>query len=163
MPPKQRISKQNIIDAGFKILSKNGMESINARAICSKLNCSTQPIFSQFANMDELKLELFQKAREVYNEYVKNALSGSDSPYKASALAYINFAKHEPHLFSLLFMNETNVKDNKFRLEREKESHFNLWVYTHGIATLIATKSMQFSDEQIDKMIADAYDTIVLK
>lgn len=162
MPPKQKILKQDIIDAGFKILREKGAEFVNARAICLRLNCSTQPIFSQFKNMSELKEVLVEKAREVYNEYVKQALSGADSPFKASCVAYINFAKNDTHLFSLLFMNENVARESKFKAENEQESHFHLWIYAHGIATLIATKSMQFTDEQITEMINRAYTSTLI-
>ena len=163
MPPKQRISKQDIIDAGFRILKQNGISNVNARAVCEELNCSTQPIFSQFENMNELKQELIEKSRENYNEYVKQALSGATLPFKASSIAYINFAKNKPHLFSLLFMNEKVANSTEKKPEITEDAHFHLWVYAHGIATLVATNSLQFTDEQINQMITYAYDTIVLK
>ncbi len=162
MPPKQRFSKQDIIDAGFKILRENGAEFINARAICNKLNCSTQPIFSQFENMSELKEVLVEKAREVYNECVKEALASDDTPFKASCIAYIRFAKNDMHLFSLLFMNEKSEKIGEFKMNTDEESHFHLWIYAHGIATLIATKSIQFTDEQIAEMVNRAYTSTLI-
>lgn len=160
MPPKQRISKQNIIDAGFKILKQNGIDYVNARAVCNELNCSTQPIFSQFENMDELKQELVEKSREVYNEYIKSAISGASIPFKTSSVAYIKFAKSEPHLFLLLFVNE-KIERSELKIEFPVESHLHLWIYAHGIATLVATKSLQLSDEQIIQMIDEVYNSVV--
>ena len=38
------------------------IEGVNCRAIASELGCSTQPVFSRFPNMEELKMVVFQLA-----------------------------------------------------------------------------------------------------
>ena len=52
MPPKVRIAKEDIVKTAVELVRKNGAGSINARAIAAELECSTQPIFSNFATMD---------------------------------------------------------------------------------------------------------------
>lgn len=180
MPPKQRISKQDIINAGFELLKTEGIENINARAICKKLNCSTQPIFSQFATMEELKQELKQKARDLYNGYIQQSLK-EKLPFKASGMAYIRFAKDYPKLFSLLFMNDNKgnvipsnkydqnyndvltkvVENSDLNTEQSEVLYFHLWIYVHGIATNIATNSVSFTDSQISEMLTVAYNAFL--
>ena len=58
MPPKVKITKEDIIKTAIDIVRDKGADAINARNIASVLNCSTQPIFSNFDNMEELKLGL---------------------------------------------------------------------------------------------------------
>ena len=107
MPPKPKVTKESIVNAAFEILRKEGIDKINARAVCERLNCSTQPIFWHFKNMEELKDETIRKAKDLYNEYIQTALK-EPLPFKAAGLAYIKFAKDEPLLFSLLFMKDNH-------------------------------------------------------
>ena len=55
MPPKIKITKQDIINTAIELVRASGDGAINARAIASALNCSTQPIFSNFETMDDLR------------------------------------------------------------------------------------------------------------
>lgn len=55
MPPKVKVEKDDILKAAIEIVRDNGAGSLNARAVADKLSCSTQPIFSNYASMDELK------------------------------------------------------------------------------------------------------------
>ena len=57
MPPLQRTGKDQIINAAFDIVREEGFCNLNARAIAKKLGVSTQPIFSNFKNMEDLKRE----------------------------------------------------------------------------------------------------------
>ena len=55
MPPKVRITREDIIRTAVDIVRKDGAGAINARQIAKALNCSTQPVFSNFATMEELR------------------------------------------------------------------------------------------------------------
>ena len=55
MPPKAKITKQMIVDAGFELAREGGMEHVNARAVAEKLGCSTQPVMYHFQTIEELK------------------------------------------------------------------------------------------------------------
>ena len=176
MPPIQRITAEKIINSAFEILKEKGIDSINARAIGKALNCSTQPIFSQFKTMEELKAKLIRKARDLYNEYIKEALL-KEKPFKASGLAYINFAKDEPQLFKLLFMNDNKnstpspnefdenhnevlnkaMSSTGFSSDDSEKIYFYLWIFVHGVATMIATNTVKFTDEQIDDLLTTSY------
>ena len=55
MPPKAKITKEMILNTVLEITRKTGFETVNARSIASRLQCSTRPIFTCYKNMDELK------------------------------------------------------------------------------------------------------------
>ena len=42
--PKQKITKEMILDAAFTLLRTKGHEAVNARSIASQAGCSVQPI-----------------------------------------------------------------------------------------------------------------------
>ena len=51
MPPRARITREMLIDAGFEIARDDGAENINARAVAGRLACSTQPVMYHFADL----------------------------------------------------------------------------------------------------------------
>jgi len=176
MPPKIKITKEDIINTAVEIVRTSSAEAINARNIAAALNCSTQPIFSNFSSMDELRLEVIKKADKICYDYVEQEIeSGKFPPYKASGMAYIRFAKEEKELFKLLYMrdrtnekipesNELNDKMNNIvrvntglKSEEAKLFHLEMWAYVHGIATMIATNFVNLELELIIRMLTDAY------
>lgn len=179
MPPKNKFTKDEILDTAFEIVRKHGMAALTARSLAEKLNCSVKPIFGMFKNMDELQQAVTEKAGDFYREKIYTAMRESkELPYKASGLAYIRFAKDEPELFKLGFMcdrsktsaekidtetPETKViielLENKLGLSHEDACRFHLenWVYVHGIATMIATGFLDWDDDFIDSSLSDCY------
>ncbi len=176
MPPKVKVTKEDIINAAVDIVRSGGLRAINARTIASALNCSTQPVFSNFATMDELHLAVIEKADMLCGDYIQREIeSGKFPTYKASGMAYIRFAKEERELFKLLYMrdrsNETIPVSSE--LEEKMESvvqsntgldkvearlfHLEMWAYVHGIATMFATGFFDLDWELVSRMLSDAY------
>lgn len=60
--PKQRITKEMIIDAAFQLLREGGMEQILVKNIAEKIGCSVQPIYSYCKNMEGLHRELAERS-----------------------------------------------------------------------------------------------------
>lgn len=105
MPPKVKVTKDAIISAGIEIVRESGADSVNARSVAAKIGCSTQPIFSNYTCMYELKQDIIRVANKHYMEYTLAYRAPEGCPkYKNTGLAYINYAKNERELFKLLFM-----------------------------------------------------------
>lgn len=179
MPPVTRIPKEAIIQTAYEIARKKGIEGINARAIAKKLNCSIQPIFHNFSNMEELKEELIEKIKETYQNYLTESWK-DEHPYKAMGMNYIRFAKEEPKLFQIILMgrnkmsaedfiiHDKNYEDIKTKVrhatgfsgEQLREFHLKIWIFTHGLATMLATQTCQFTEEQISTMLTDIFNAL---
>ena len=178
MPPKVKITKEDIINAGIEIIRKEGEVSINARSIASYLHGSTQPIFSNFSSMEELQNEIIMCAHKIYLSFLESeAKSGKYPQYKAFGMAYIRFAKEEKELFKLLFMRDRTGEEgvytedfaesvqmimsaNGVSREIAERMHMELWVFVHGIATMLATSFLALDWEQISAMTSDVYQGI---
>lgn len=177
MPPKAKITREEIIATAVELVRQNGESALNARNIAHSLGCSTQPIFSNFSNMDELRAAVKEAADTMYRNYLATDMSaGKFPPYKASGMAYIRFAREEKELFKLLFMcdrSHETVRDDResirpiieiikknLGLDEEKAYffHMEMWVYVHGIATMIATSYLNWDDEMISSIVTDAYE-----
>lgn len=178
MPPKVKITKDMILKIVLDITRESGFETVNARSIASKLQCSTRPIFTCYENMDELKTEFLDFAYEYYEQYVTNYKNSvSVSPYLLLPLSYIEFAQKETHLFKLLFINDmdlemTEVKDFYTEIDNEKKAKIfsetiglelekskiiflDLFLYSHGVAVLAAAKKLALDRDKAEKMMTN--------
>ncbi len=175
MAPKIKITKDDIINTSIELIREGGEQSLNARAIASALNCSTQPIFSNFTSMEELEKETLSAAYNIYLGFLKNEAESGEYPiYKAYGMAYIRFAKEERELFKFLFMRDRTLEDttpaldfresvqiimNANGITREKAElmHLEMWICVHGIATMIATSFLPLQWELISEITSDVY------
>lgn len=166
MPPKVKIDRENIIKTAVDIVRNNGEEALNARNIAAVLGCSTQPIFSNFKSMDELKTEVIKVAYEIYWHLIDDKCA---SDYKAQSIAYITFAKKEKNLFKLLFLfnDDISLKNKleqlifeKFGLSKDAATlfHFEMWAFVHGMAIMTATAKFPLHDGVINQIFDDAYE-----
>ena len=173
MPPKQRITREMILERSFEMFCREGMEAVNARSVAKALNCSTQPIFSYFSGMDDLKSSLENKAKETFEEALKvEALEGD--PLVNIGAAYTRFAAEQPCLFMHLFMLNKddplypfmNREERSNLVEREAaytglsfeqavKLYVEMSVYIHGLAAVRAAHKAEFTPEEMEKMIAD--------
>ena len=178
MPPKVKITKEAIIKTALELVRINGSGALNARSIAAALGCSTQPIFSNFATMEELQEATVKAAYEQYLFFLKKEVeNGKYPPYKAFGMAYIRFAKEEKELFKLLFMRDREGKElvpspdfeesvqmimSANGIERKKAEliHLEMWVSVHGIGTMLATSFLSLDFELISNILTDIYQGI---
>ena len=178
MPPKVKYTKDEIGEAAYGLVRKFGSDFLTARNLAAALEISTAPIFTAFSSIDEVMDAVISRAYALYSEYITEGLS-SPVPFKAAGMKYIQFAKDEPELFRLLFMNspkecpsgdfvpsgDRNSPHVQAALERwwEIESdearriYNHMSIYCHGIAVYIVQQSVSFSDGEIERMISDVF------
>ena len=120
MPPRFKFTKEEIVQAALDITRESGLSALTARALAARLGCSVKPVFGAFKNMEEVQQEVMAAANRMYEDYLKTDMAkGQYPPYKASGMAYIRFAKEEPHLFKLLFMRDRSgekIEENREEL-----------------------------------------------
>lgn len=177
MPPKFRFTREQIISAALDITRKNGIGALTARGLAQALGSSAKPIFGLFRNMEEVQKEVIAAANARYQAHIRSCMAGSlYPPYKASGIGYIQFAKEEKELFKLLFMRDRTGEQQEENREEirpildiimnnlgisEEEAlrfHMELWLYVHGIATMIATNFLDWNTVFIESALTDAYE-----
>lgn len=176
MPPKFKFTKDEIISAALNLVRKNGMSALTARALAEELGCSVKPIFGLFKNMDELQQAVFSAAQNLYQSYLQGSVTKGEYPtYKSAGMAYIRFAKEEKELFKLLFMRDRRnekIEENREEVRQfidlimqklgvsEDEAymfHLEMWIYVHGIATMLATSYLEWSDTLVSETLTDIF------
>ena len=179
MPPKAKFTQEQIADVALSIVENEGLEYLTARNLGDKLGSSARPIFTAFDSMDDVINMVINKADAIYTTYVNDGLK-EPLPFKGVGMAYIRFATERPKLFQLLFMKEnTEIPDTKSVLRGIETSYGRImssicdsyaldeataqklylhnWIYSHGIAVLIATKVCAFTAEQVSQMLTDVF------
>lgn len=185
MPPKAKFEKDEIISAALSIVKESGMSALTARSLGSKLGSSPRPIFTVFQSMEEVQTEVINRAKAVYAGYVKKGLDCVPA-FKGVGTQYILFAINEPKLFQLLFMSQQKTLPSVLNVLPVIEEHYedilssirsgysidnnnaeriyrHLWIYTHGIATLCATRTCRFTGEEISAMMTDVFTSLIGK
>jgi AcrR family transcriptional regulator len=180
MPPKTKIQKENILDAAITLVRKEGMEGLNARRLSSELGCSTQPIFSYYKTMDDLKKDVFEFIETYHNNYFNNVIV-KENIYVDVGITYVDFALEEPNFFRLLFMSESfsgkkitdyitgdsnqHIKSNipktvNINSDTSQMLYTHMWLYSHGIASMLVTNKIQISKDEIKNMISEVFQSL---
>ncbi len=177
MPRKNLFTKQEIIDVAICLVREEGYSALTARTLGKRLGTSSQPIFGHFGSMGELQEAVLQEAMRIHKEYLFNSMTHQTKypPYKAAGMAYIEFAKVDQELFKLLFMKKCPIdkdelvndelevlidvicKQVAITKEQAKMFYLEMWTYSHGIATMIATGYYAWDEELISRSMTDMY------
>lgn len=175
MPPKVKLTKEDIANKALDIIRRDGYDALNARSLATECDTSTMPLFHYYENMDEIKRAAVQVGIDKYNKYMNEAMS-SVEPFKNVGRAYIKFAQDEPELFRMFFMMPTSKIEGlpevdantkpvidiaSGLLDGNQESGarmlFDMWIFVHGIATLCVTGKKKFTDEEISEITSSVF------
>lgn len=175
--PKQRITKDMIVDVAFEIARRSGMEKVMVKSIADELGCSVQPIYSYCTNMDGLREDVGNKARSFIRRYIVSHIDRNDL-FRSTGRAYIQLAKEEPYILKMFIMQErknitslndiyeteTNphmaeviAKDLDISVECAKQLHLNMLIYTIGLGTIFSVSSPGIPIDEIFSQQGQAY------
>lgn len=178
MPAKVKVTKEMVAQAAFDIAREAGADSVNARTVAERLNCSTQPVMYHFATIEELKRTVYKKADDYHSEYLMNIKSPKKGVMLGIGMNYIRFAIEEPRLFRFLFQSDFFAGNTLLELidaeeltpvlsamqeasgldsERTKKVFLTVFLFAHGYASIIANNSLSYDEEIIEKHLEQAY------
>ena len=173
MAPKNKFTKEQMVKAAVRVARDRGIDGLTAKTMADELGISTQPVFTAFGSMDEVKREVDAAAVSVYDGYTELGLK-EKIPFLGVGMQYIRFARQEPELYRLLFLSQTQeneysavksmqhlqelVRPTLIRIyhitAEEADLYFrNLWFVVHSLATLIVTGDCPYSDQQIGEIL----------
>ncbi|MBD5112056.1 MAG: TetR/AcrR family transcriptional regulator [Ruminococcaceae bacterium] len=179
MGRKTQVSKDVILQTALEMLIRDGYSAINIKTLSKEIGCSTQPLVWHFDNMDGLRKALADYALSYANKKMCPSAEGAVNAFEQVGRAYIKMALNEPNLFQFVFLNgsgcypkgnaEMLTKDadhaeliemiaNEFQISEQNAGKYlqNTIIYTHGLATFIATGMMCLSEEEIMALINQA-------
>ena len=175
MPPRVKFTKEEIVEAALRVTREGGIDSLTARSLAAELGASTRPMFTYFETVDELKHEVHEAAKGIYKTYVERGLA-EPVPFLGVGQNTIRFAREEPELFRLLFLQKPDgadggaaealafsqdlVRDSIMGIYKmdayEADCYYrNLWLIAFSFCAMIAAGECPYTDEQMSAMFTE--------
>lgn len=175
--PKQRITKEMVVEAAFELAREGGMEHVLVKNIAEKLGCSVQPIYSYCANMEELKRDVQKRTAVFFQEYITAHVDTEDF-FHSIGRAYLLLSKEEPNLFEAYFIRKRTActatslcelyeqectpevaeflaQKYAISLDAARKLHLNMVIFNTGISTLMISSNFGIPLEELDKKLLE--------
>lgn len=167
MSATKRITKNMIVDAALEIFRAEGFEAVTSRRIALRLGCSTQPIYFEYKNMDELKDDIIKKVVEQLDELFSSVSGDSDEfVYRSYGLAFLKFVQTDPFVFRQIYTVDgkigrqvddlwmpkgLDILENKYGYKKETAIAINNMASCSlmGMAVFISSGYRKTSEEEI--------------
>lgn len=176
--PKVKFDKQIILLKSKEYIDQHGINAISVRNLANYIGCSTQPIFHLYKNSKELMRDVYAIIEQSYEEFVGKIMNETEIPFLGMGLGYIQFAKEHPNLFYVLFMDTYYEKESLLDFFKNEESNEaiegmsiqiglskencrlllrDIWLLTHGIATMIYTKQVDYQEKEVREILFQGF------
>lgn len=167
--PKQRITREMVVDAAFALARNGGMEQVTVKGIADRLGCSVQPIYSYCESMDGLRRAVTERIRDFIKDYIAQRVQPDDL-FRSTGRAYLRLTQDEPQLFKILVFHQrrgVTSLDELYHMEageemagflarrlhispeRAKRLHLDMLIYTIGIGTIFSVSTPGISPDEI--------------
>ena len=175
------LTKENIVLSAVKLINDEGYSALNARSLAKKIGISTKPLYRIYENMDEIKKDVLAEIYRQYDEFINSKID-SKNAILTLCISYVEFANSYKNLFSSLFLSD-NLKWNKiedvfdekwnqstiinlvnkhgYTFEEAKDLFLHMWLYSNGLATLVATNQIILDEETITVKLVKTYKSLV--
>ena len=156
MARKTTFTREDVVAAALRVIDQEGLGALSARRVAEAMKASTAPVYSNFANMDELLAVVMDAAATSVLEYCRRPWS--DDEFLNMGLGFVHFAVDHPRLFRAMYLESRLGKENDGRVEsgllddlarhtllgqlpedHREELLFQASIYTLGIATTVVT------------------------
>lgn len=181
MPPKNKFTKEQIIETAFEIAKEEGIDSITIRKIADNLGSSIAPIYVNFKDVEELKEAVISKIYEIGNSVLQEQNTGD--VFLNIGIASVKFAKDYSVIFKDLILKNNGYLDNydeqlgnniiqemkkdedlkEFSEEELKTLLMKMQVFQAGLSIMATNESfaLKLTDEKIIEMLSDTGEDIV--
>jgi AcrR family transcriptional regulator len=156
MPPKTIFMKDQIIESAFEIFKEEGIDSLSVRKIALKLGSSTAPVYTCFANIEEIKKLVMEKSLAELLTYTEKEYT--KDIFLNIGVGMLEFARSNKKVYRDLFVNTNEYHyilkafNEKNLLQMRKVNQLDIFeeadlrgilekmcIYTHGLATFLCS------------------------
>jgi len=166
MPPRVKFSREEIVRAALDVAREKGADAMTTRDIAARLGVSTQPIFTYFRSMAEVRAAVHAAAETFYQKYAAEGLA-EEIPFLGYGMRHIRFAREEPELYRLLFLSHDvspvieamrhsqslirSTLESLYHLTAAEADYYfrDMWLVVHSLSTLIVTGGCAYTDDEI--------------
>lgn len=185
MPPKPKFTKEEIIAAALKVISRKGVDALTAQSLGKELDSSARPIFTVFKNMEEVHKEVRTAALKHFEKFADKAVHYTPA-FKQFGMQMILFALEEPHLYRFLFMEGDGhahcfdevfanlgkpavvcigILQKEYGLSEDEAMMLfrHVWIFTYGVGSLCATGMCRFTEEEINDLLGQTFMAVLFR
>ncbi len=180
MPPKAKVTKDNIVEAALAIAEKNGFSSITARSVAKELGCSVAPLYVNFKTMDVLMQALMKKIASLSEELL--AKQQGEDYFERIGKASLAFARRYPVIFRemvLMPVDKTVQKKMQVNIltgmaqdevmknwssEERRRLLIKMNVFQLGLALMVANNSLppELTDQDQEDLLMETGEELYL-
>lgn len=182
MSATKKITKDMIVDAALEIFRAEGFDAVTSRRIAFKLGCSTQPIYFEYKNMDELKNDIVKKVVGQLNEIFSSVSNeGKEEPdefvYRSFGLSFLKFVQADPFVFRQIYIVDgkigrqvdnlrmpiiLDILENKYGYKKETALaiHKMASCSLMGMAVFVSSGYKKISEDEMQKNLGILFASI---
>ncbi|MBU0927162.1 MAG: TetR family transcriptional regulator [Spirochaetes bacterium] len=180
MTTRNSITSETIVAAALDLIREGGWAAVSARGIASRLGASTMPIYTGIGSMNELKTAAFVRASSLLE--ASQHKRRTDNEALDLAIGYVVFAREEPGLFQFIFSCHEDMAPDVLRAASEEDAPGSIagipdvtsalgsipslegrgdfimhtWIFTHGLAGLVASGALKIDEKEITRRLEEA-------
>lgn len=182
MSATKKITKDMIVDAALEIFRAEGFDAVTSRRVAFKLGCSTQPIYFEYKNMDELKNDIVKKVVSQLNEIFSSVSNeGKEEPdefvYRSFGLSFLKFVQADPFVFRQIYIVDgkigrqvdnlrmpiiLDILENKYGYKKETALaiHKMASCSLMGMAVFVSSGYKKISEDEMQKNLGILFASI---
>lgn len=179
--PEQKITEDMLLEAAFELLRAEGESALSARTIAQRAQCSVQPIYSLFTDMQTFIARLYEYAREWVKHYNLLHARPDGNLLASNGYNHLRLAQSESNVFHFLYlsahMRASSIEDVFASVALDgvqnfieglgaptpkaaHELYLNVIVYTHGLASMVATAA-DLPNSELDERMNAAFEAFL--
>lgn len=182
MSATKKITKDMIVDAALEIFRAEGFDAVTSRRVAFKLGSSTQPIYFEYKNMDELKNDIVKKVVGQLNEIFSSVSNeGKEDPdefvYRSFGLSFLKFVQADPFVFRQIYIVDgkigrqvdnlrmpiiLDILENKYGYKKETALaiHKMASCSLMGMAVFVSSGYKKISEDEMQKNLGILFASI---
>jgi len=181
MPPKNKFTREEIIEAAFEVAREEGFSKITARSVASRLNSSVAPIYVNFKTIDELVQAVVQRVFALSEELLVK--QKGQNLFENIGKASLAFARDYPVLFRELVLKpnpymtsyeETEkamveaLKENEemkgWNVEERRRLLLKMRIFQLGLSAMVANGHVPswLDDQESEKLLMETGEQLLM-
>ncbi len=181
MPPKNKFTREEIVEAAFEIAKEEGFSKITARSVANRLNSSVAPIYVNFKTIEELAQAVVQRVFALSEELLTK--QKGQNLFENIGKASLAFARDYPVLFRELDLKpnpymasyeETEkvmvdaIKDNEemkdWTMEERRRLFLKMRIFQLGLSAMVANGHVPswLDEKESEKLLLETGEQLLL-
>lgn len=156
--------KQALIDAGIRIINKEGEQGLSLRKVAAACGVSHSAPYAHYKDKDELLNAIKSSVTEQFTRYLHEAVDGMEAESAEKAIvamgkSYVKFFINNPDYYQFLFYNQ-KITVHLTAGEDHEEDYPPYVLLKALFFRYLDEKNMRLGDEEIELELIKIWSTV---